>query len=125
MSAPHKGVTHRINIFGKRMAVGWIADQKIPMGLSIATIFIVYKNFLYILKNRRLLMWVLELILAIIQAVLNLFLTICMIPFVPIVWVIREIKGVTPVYKNTFGNCPKINIKSSLDGEKERGFQDT
>ena len=125
MGAPHKGVTHRINIVGKRMAVGWIADQKIPMGLSIATIFIVYKNFLYILKNRRLLMWVLELILAIIQAVLNLFLTICMIPFVPIVWVIREIKGVTPVYKNTFGNCPRINIKSSLDGEKERGFQDT
>lgn len=70
-------------------------------------------------------MWVLELILAIIQAVLNLFLTICMIPFVPIVWVIREIKGVTPVYKSTFGNCPKINIKSSLNGEKERGFQDT
>ena len=64
-------------------------------------------------------MWVLEMLLAIIQAVLNLLLAIWMIPFIPIVWIIREIKGVGPVYKDTFGNCPKINIKSSLNDGKE------
>lgn len=63
-------------------------------------------------------MYVLELILAIIQFILNLVLSIFMIPFVPIVWVIREIKGVTPVQKDTFKNCPKIKLNSSVKHEE-------
>ena len=55
-------------------------------------------------------MIVLELFIAILQFVLNLLLAICMIPFVPVVWVIREIKGVTPVTKNTFMNLPKLSL---------------
>lgn len=55
-------------------------------------------------------MIVLELILAIIQFILNLALTICMIPFMPIIWIIREIKGVRPVMKEPFLNLPKMHI---------------
>lgn len=55
-------------------------------------------------------MIVLELTIAILQFVLNLLLAICMIPFVPIVWVIREIKGVKPVTKGTFMNLPKLSL---------------
>ena len=55
-------------------------------------------------------MLVLELIIAIIQLILNLLLAVCMIPFIPIVWVIREIKGVKPVVKEPFLNLPKINL---------------
>ena len=57
-------------------------------------------------------MVILELVLALLQFILNLLLCICMIPFVPIVWIIREIKGVKPVTKDSFANLPKIKISS-------------
>lgn len=60
-------------------------------------------------------MLIFEFLLALLQFILNLILTICMIPFVPIVWIIREIKGVKPVMKDTYINFPKIksNYKSN------------
>lgn len=60
-------------------------------------------------------MIVLEIILALLQFILNLALTICMIPFVPIVWVIREIKGVKPVVKEPFLNMPKIHVGVKME----------
>lgn len=56
-------------------------------------------------------MLVLEFILAILQFILNLALAVCMIPFMPIVWVIREIKGVKPVAKEPYVNLPKIQLE--------------
>lgn len=64
-------------------------------------------------------MYILELILAIIQAVMNIALAICMIPFVPVVWVIREIKGVKPVTKDTMDNCPKIKFNAKIKKSDE------
>lgn len=64
-------------------------------------------------------MYLVELFFAILQALMNLALSICMIPFIPIVWLIREIKGVKPVVKNTMKNCPKINLTSNLDKHVE------
>lgn len=63
-------------------------------------------------------MLVFELILAIIQFVLNLLLAICMIPFIPIVWVIREIKGVKPVVKEPYANLPKVNLFPRKDKDE-------
>lgn len=64
-------------------------------------------------------MYILELILAIIQAIMNMALAICMIPFVPVVWVIREIKGVKSVTKDTMGNCPKIKLNAKIKKSDE------
>ncbi len=46
-------------------------------------------------------MFIFEFLLALLQFILNLILTICMIPFMPIVWIIREIKGVKPIVKDS------------------------
>lgn len=64
-------------------------------------------------------MIVVEIILALIQFALNLLLAICMTPFIPIVWVIREIKGVKPVVKEPYVNLPKVRL--SLRKEKDEG----
>jgi hypothetical protein len=55
-------------------------------------------------------MIVLELICAILQFILNLILAVWSIPFIPIVWIIREIKGTTPVAKDMYGKCPNIKL---------------
>lgn len=60
-------------------------------------------------------MIVVEIILALIQFVLNLLLAICMIPFIPIVWLIREIKGVKPVVKEPYVNLPKVSIHTKKE----------
>lgn len=60
-------------------------------------------------------MIVVEIILALIQFALNLLLAICMTPFIPIVWLIREIKGVKPVVKEPYVNLPKVNIHTKKE----------
>ena len=60
-------------------------------------------------------MIVVEIILALIQFILNLLLTICMTPFIPIVWLIREIKGVKPVVKEPYVNLPKVSIHTKKE----------
>ena len=70
-------------------------------------------------KLKLFIMLVLEFIIAILQFILNLALAVCMIPFVPIVWVIREIKGVKPVIKEPYVNLPKIQLKPRKE-EDER-----
>lgn len=60
-------------------------------------------------------MIVVEIILALIQFALNLLLAICMTPFIPIVWLIREIKGVKPVVKEPYVNLPKVRISTKKD----------
>ena len=60
-------------------------------------------------------MIVVEIILALIQFILNLLLAICMIPFIPIVWLIREIKGVKPVVKEPYVNLPKVSIHTKKE----------
>ncbi len=60
-------------------------------------------------------MIVVEIILALIQFVLNLLLAICMTPFIPIVWLIREIKGVKPVVKEPYVNLPKVSIHTKKE----------
>ena len=55
---------------------------------------------------------VIQFIIAIINFLLNLLLAICMTPFIPIVWVIREIKGVKPVIKEPYINLPKLKLFS-------------
>lgn len=62
-------------------------------------------------KLKLFIMLILEFILAILQFILNLALAVCMIPFIPIVWVIREIKGVKPVMKEPYMNLPKIRLE--------------
>lgn len=64
-------------------------------------------------------MIVLEFIIALLQFILNLLLAVCMIPFVPIVWVIREIKGVKPVTPGTFMNLPKVNLEPRKDKDRD------
>lgn len=60
-------------------------------------------------------MIVVEIILALIQFILNLLLAICMTPFIPIVWLIREIKGVKPVVKEPYVNLPKVSIHTKKE----------
>ncbi len=60
-------------------------------------------------------MIVVEIILALIQFVLNLLLAICMTPFIPIVWLIGEIKGVKPVIKEPYVNLPKVSIHTKKE----------
>ena len=62
-------------------------------------------------KTKLFIMIILEFILALIQFSLNLLLAICMIPFIPIVWLIREIKGVKPVIGKPYVNLPKVSLK--------------
>lgn len=60
-------------------------------------------------------MIVVEIILALIQFILNLLLAICMTPFIPIVWLIREIKGVKPVVREPYVNLPKVSIHTKKE----------